>query len=161
MVDRSSIASTARSESSGRTAPPRRRARLDGRYFSLSWQRPNSDGVAVADGGLMMAVPKKLVPSAPLRNTVRRVVRESVRAAGIEPMPVGLLRLVALPVFESAPLPPAARAPVAPAAKRASRARRDRPFDRRLPDRAFKRACRTDADALFARLKLALAKPSR
>lgn len=121
----------------------------------------------------MMAVPKKLVPSAPLRNAVRRVVRESVRAAGIEPMPASLLKLVALPVFEEAsPAPqasgtagaaqrhPVAAAPAA-AAKRAARAKRDRPFDRRLPDRAFKRACRADADALFARLKLALMQPPR
>ena len=112
-----------------------------------------------------MAVPKKLVPSAPLRNAVRRVVRESVRASGIEPMPAGLLRLVALPVFEEpspAPVAPgaadvrSAAAVAAGAAKRAARGGRNRPFDRRLPDGAFKRACRADADALFARLKLAL-----
>lgn len=170
MVDRST-ASTARSTAPQRTAPARRRARLDGRYFSLSWQRPHPSDAA--RGALMMAVPKKLVPSAPLRNAVRRVVRESVRAAGIHPMPTGLLRLVALPEFEQTP--PASQssgsqvsaqahpavATAAGAAKRAVRAQRNRPFDRRLPDRAFKRACRADADALFARLKLALVQPHR
>ena len=165
MVDRST-ASTARSTAPQRMAPARRRARLDGRYFSLSWQRPHPSDAA--GGALMMAVPKKLVPSAPLRNAVRRVVRESVRASGIEPMPAGLLRLVALPVFEEpspAPVAPGtaesadarpAAAVAAGAAKRTARGGRNRPFDRRLPDGAFKRACRADADALFARLKLAL-----
>lgn len=134
MVDRPAIGASAP------VAPRRRRAQLTGRYFSISWQRPVSgEPVGPARAVPMMAVPKKLLPSAPLRNAVRRVVREAARAAGIAPMPASLLRLVALPECES---PPAGAR---------------RPFDRRLPDGAFKRACRADADALLARMKQALA----
>ena len=108
----------------------------------------------------MVAVAKKLVPSSPLRNAIRRVVREAARARPQAALPSLLVRLVALPtVDESAAATAAgtqdvAGAPVAEgrapkAAKVAKRAKPTRPFERRLTDRALKRACRSDLDALL------------
>ena len=115
---------------------------LSGRHFVISVDRPAARATSDAAGNSspagvakpMMSVPKKLVPSSPLRNAVRRVVREAVRAAGAAALPPMLVRLASLPELD---VPP-------PGARRA--------FDRRLPDGAFKRACRADLDELLARV---------
>ena len=108
---------------------------------------------------LMMAIPKKLVPSAPVRNLVRRVIRESYRhcprteGAGLERLSV-LVKLTQVP---QKALPPGAESGDPRPKPRAGAAARVRPFDRRPPDRALKRALRAEADALFAQLAAAVA----
>lgn len=94
----------------------------------------------------MVAVAKKLVPSSPLRNTIRRVVREAARARPQAALPALLVRLVALPVVDA----PAVPAPTGSALVVSKRAKPVRPFERRLTDRALKRACRADLDVLLA-----------
>jgi hypothetical protein len=91
----------------------------------------------------MMGIPKKLVPSSPVRNTIRRVVRESHRARLLrEPQLADLSVLVRLIRL---PLDP--QAPAADAAGRSLRA-----FARRPQDRALKRLVRAEVDQLFDRL---------
>ena len=92
----------------------------------------------------MMAVPKKQVPSSPVRNLIRRVVRESHRAwlaarpAG-EPAPSVRVQLVRLPQDPTAPLA-------------GPNGRALRPFARRPTDRALARLVRAEVDGLFGRL---------
>lgn len=121
----------------------------------------------------MISVPKRIVPSAPVRNAIKRVVREAFRLARMQHAapPAGtpadglatdgrvvwpgcLIRLHALPCTEMPVLPD----PVPPTRKQA-KARKPRPFDVRLPDGALKRACREDADRLLARFVSRLARP--
>ena len=91
----------------------------------------------------MMAIPKKLVPSSPVRNLIRRVIRESHRAALLRHPSLGTrsvrVQLVALP-----------QDPAAPAAGADGRALR--PFARRPTDGALKRIVRTEVDGLLARV---------
>jgi len=98
---------------------------------------------------LMMGIPKKLVPSSPVRNTIRRVVKESHRAhQRRHPVPLAdqsvLVRLLRLPVDANAPVTD-------------ERGRTLRAFVRRPQDRAFKRLVRTEIDHLFDRLSAQLA----
>ena len=96
----------------------------------------------------MMAIPKKLAPSSPVRNRIRRVIRESFRAAVLAPakgMASGLppwairIQMVKLPQDASAPL-------------LESNGRKVRPFARRPTDGALKRVVRSDIDALMHRV---------
>lgn len=92
----------------------------------------------------MMAVSKKLVPSSPVRNLMRRVIRESHRAAHARD-PV-LLQALSVRV-QLLKLP---QDPDSPA--RGPDGRALRPFARRPTDGALKRLVRAEVDALFARL---------
>lgn len=93
---------------------------------------------------LTMAIPKKLVPSSPVRNLVRRVIRESHRAAlARAPQRLGALQVRVQ--LQSVPQDPAA--PV-----RDPQGRPLRAFARRPTDRALKRRVRAELDTLFARL---------
>jgi hypothetical protein len=91
---------------------------------------------------LMMAVPKKLLPSSPVRNLVRRVLRESHRAALLRHPPLRdwslRLQLVRVPVD---PLIP----------ETDDKGRAIRPFRRRPTDGVFKRRIRAEADELLGR----------
>jgi hypothetical protein len=92
----------------------------------------------------MMGIPKKLVPSSPVRNAIRRVLRESHRdCARRHPARLGelsiLVRLLRLP-----------QDPAAPTAGPDGRALR--PFARRPTDRALKRLVRAEFDQLLERL---------
>ena len=144
--------------------------RLTGRYFELTDRLPMAArprATAQSASVLVISVAKRIVRSAVRRNTVRRVVRESWRAAlagsPVRPASAGsisgplassvrqtvlqpgrawLIRLRAHPVPKSAPL---------------DRPGRDRPgHDRPSDDRpvpgfaAVKRLLRADADRLFA-----------
>lgn len=90
----------------------------------------------------MMAVPKKLVPSSPVRNMIRRVIREAHRAALAREPALGALSLH----VQLARLPQDPSAPTA-----ATDGRAMRPFARRPPDGALKRAVRAEADMLLQR----------
>jgi hypothetical protein len=91
----------------------------------------------------MMAIPKKLVPSSPVRNLMRRVIREAHRAVlGRRPALAQRsvhVHLLAVP-----------RDPSAPASGPDGRTLR--PFARRPTDRALKRAVRAELDGLLARV---------
>ncbi len=91
----------------------------------------------------MMAIPKKLVPSSPVRNLIRRVIRESHRATLANRPALAALsvrvQLTALP-----------QDPSAPTAGPDGRALR--PFARRPTDGALKRAVRAEVDGLLARV---------
>lgn len=92
----------------------------------------------------MMAISKKLVPSSPVRNLMRRVIRESHRAAQARDMAA----LQALSVrVQLLKLP---QDPASPA--RGPDGRALRPFARRPTDGALKRLVRAEVDALFERL---------
>jgi hypothetical protein len=91
----------------------------------------------------MMAIPKKLVPSSPVRNLIRRVIRESHRAA-LARSP----RLAALSLRVQLTAVP--QDPSAPAVGADGRALR--PFARRPTDRALKRVVRAEVDGLLARV---------
>jgi hypothetical protein len=97
----------------------------------------------------MMAIPKKLVPSSPVRNRIRRVIRESYRAAlAREPQRLGELQLrVQLQAVPQDPASPA----------KGPDGRALRPFARRPTDRALKRRVRAELDGLLVRL---LARPA-
>lgn len=90
----------------------------------------------------MMAVPKKLVPSSPVRNLVRRVLREAHRAAA-QSSP-GVLewslrfQLVRIPVNPDLP-------------EVDDKRRVLRPFRRRPTDGLLKRGLRIEADQLLGR----------
>ncbi len=92
----------------------------------------------------MIGIPKRLVPSSPVRNLIRRVVRESYRAcarrdaARLQQLSV-LVNLLRLPLDAAQPAQGPGGAPV-------------RAFARRPTDRALKRALRAEADTLFARI---------
>jgi hypothetical protein len=92
----------------------------------------------------MMAISKKLVPSSPVRNLIRRVIREAYRAAvaqrpqALEPLSVRV-QLTAVPQDPTAP-------------STGSNGRALRPFARRPTDRALKRQVRGELDRLLARL---------
>jgi hypothetical protein len=91
----------------------------------------------------MMAIPKKLVPSSPVRNLIRRVIREAHRAAVANRSVLSersvRVQLTAVP-----------QDPAAPAA--GSDGRAVRPFARRPTDRALKRVVRAEVDGLLARV---------
>jgi hypothetical protein len=91
----------------------------------------------------MMAIPKKLVPSSPVRNLVRRVIRESHRAT--------LARRPALAGWSvRVQLTKLPQDPASPATGPDGRALR--PFARRPTDRALKRLVRAEVDGLLARV---------
>jgi hypothetical protein len=101
----------------------------------------------------MMAIPKKLAPSSPVRNRIRRVIRESFRGAVLAPAKVvasGLppwavrIQMVKLPQDPAAPLVE-------------SSGRKVRPFARRPADRALKRVVRSEIDGLMRRVLLRVA----
>jgi hypothetical protein len=121
-----------------------------GLHFSIAARRVDPPVSAAARASsastprLMMGIPKKLVPSSPVRNMIRRVVRESHRQfLGQHPERLGamsvLVRLLRLPLD-----------PQAAATDSAGRALR--PFRRRPQDRALKRLVRAEVDQLFGRL---------
>jgi hypothetical protein len=91
----------------------------------------------------MMAIPKKLVPSSPVRNLIRRVIRESHRATLARRPAIAALsvrvQLTAVP-----------QDPTSPATGPDGRALR--PFARRPTDGALKRAVRAEVDGLLAQL---------
>lgn len=124
--------------------PSRRPLRIAGEHFVVT-VRVASDP---AEPRLMMAIPKKLAPSSPVRNRIRRVIRESFRAAVLAPakaMANGLpswairIQLVKLPQDATSPLID-------------SKGRKVRPFARRPTDGALKRIVRSDIDALMHRV---------
>jgi hypothetical protein len=90
----------------------------------------------------MMAVPKKLLPSSPVRNLVRRVLRESHRAALARYPGLGdwslRLQLVRVPVDPDRP-------------EQDDKGRAIKPFRRRPTDGLLKRRLRAEADDLLAR----------
>ena len=97
----------------------------------------------------MMAIPKKLVPSSPGRNLMRRVIREAWRAL-LARRPQALrgasvrVTLHAMPQDPSAP-------------KTAAGGRALRPFARRPTDGVLKRRIRVEIDGLLDRLSSRLA----
>jgi RNase P protein component len=115
-------------------APPRKRpAAASSRHFTLSWRRAPSHtvdsqspvvGRVGANGQLLLAIGKKLLPRAVDRNRVRRIAREAVRAAGESGS--GLVVFLRL---KSAPAQWAV-----------------------LPDGQYRKACRAELDALLASL---------
>lgn len=134
------------------SALARRRPQLGSRHLSLSWE-PCEPGAAV----LMLAVPKRLARTAPLRNMIRRVLRESWRVARLRDVPDPadasgsvhaarcLVRLRALPQPSTeGPAPP-------PLPTRDARSRRRKVLPR-LPDRQLKRALRAECDTLWPRI---------
>lgn len=94
-----------------------------------------------------MAIPRKLVPSSPVRNLMRRVIRESHRqAARTHAVVFGAagnwsvrVQLVKVPQDAAAPL-------------REASGRVLRPFARRPTDRQLKQRVRLEVDSLFSRL---------
>ncbi len=91
---------------------------------------------------LLMAVPKKLVPSSPVRNLIRRVLREAWRAyqanSAVAPGRVSVrLQMHALPCDPTL-------------AERDERGQLRRAFARRPPDGALKRLIRADAQTLLS-----------
>jgi len=91
---------------------------------------------------LMMAVPKKLVPSSPVRNLLRRVLREAHRSALNLHSPLGdwslRFQLVKMPVNPELP-------------QTDEKGRAIRPFRRRPSDGLLKRRLRVEADELLRR----------
>ena len=122
------------------SAGAKRPVRLVGAHFVVGARRTTD----AATPRLMMAIPKKLVPSSPVRNLVRRVIRESHRAACVRHR----LALEALSV--KVQLVKVPQDPATPALDPRGRARR--PFARRPADGALKRAVRAEVDGLIARL---------
>lgn len=92
----------------------------------------------------MMAVSKKLAPSSPVRNLIRRVIREAHRAASVA-RPAAFARLSVRVQLTRLPQDPSA-----PARDEAGRPLR--PFARRPTDGELKRVVRAEVDGLFARL---------
>lgn len=94
-----------------------------------------------------MAIPRKLVPSSPVRNLMRRVIREShlqaarMHAAWFGPAGGWSVR------FQLVKVPQDPDAPVRVAAGRVVR-----PFARRPSDRRLKLRVRAEIDSLFTRL---------
>ena len=90
----------------------------------------------------MMAVPKKLVPSSPVRNLFRRVLREAHRSALGEYPPLAdwslRLQLIKMPVNPDLP-------------ETDAKGRAIRPFRRRPTDGLLKRRIRVEADELLRR----------
>jgi hypothetical protein len=91
----------------------------------------------------MMAIPKKLVPSSPVRNLIRRVIRESHRATvlarpGLDALSLRI-QLVAVPQDPASP-------PTGPDGRPL------RPFARRPTDGVLKRLVRAELDGLLARV---------
>lgn len=93
----------------------------------------------------MMAISKKLVPSSPVRNLIRRVIREAYRAAAVA-RPQVLQALSVRVQLQKLPLDPAA-------ATVGADGRPLRPFARRPADGALKRIVRSEIDGLFARIR--------
>lgn len=118
----------------------KRPARLVSAHFTVGARRTTD----VASPRLMMAVSKKLVPSSPVRNLMRRVIRESHRAAQLRD-PALLERLSVRVQLLKLPQDPAS--PL-----RGPDGRALRPFARRPADGALKRLVRAEIDALLLRL---------
>jgi hypothetical protein len=91
----------------------------------------------------MMAIPKKLVPSSPVRNLMRRVIRESHRTMLLVRPSLDALslriQLVAVPQDSSSP-------------PKGKDGRPLRPFARRPSDGVLKRLVRAEVDGLLARV---------
>ena len=91
----------------------------------------------------MMAIPKKLVPSSPVRNLIRRVIRESHRATlRVRPNLDALqlrIQLVSVPQDPASP-------PKGPDGQPL------RPFARRPTDGVLRRVVRAEIDGLLARV---------
>lgn len=94
---------------------------------------------------LILSVPKRLAPAAPLRNMIRRVLRESWRAIDLnlstQPLAV-MIRLRALPLALQTPTAVPAKPPKGRAVLRVRRT-----------DHALKTVIRTEADSLLAALR--------
>jgi hypothetical protein len=118
----------------------KRPARLVGAHFTVGARRTAD----ASNPRLMMAISKKLVPSSPVRNLMRRVIRESHRAAFARD-PVALQALSVRVQLLKLPQDPASPA-------RGADGRALRPFARRPTDGALKRLVRAEVDGLFARL---------
>jgi hypothetical protein len=116
----------------------------------------------------MMAVSRKLVPSSPVRNLVRRVIRESHRHA-CQAQPAGSdqrdsaclqpeasllcnwslrIQLVGIPHDPAAP-------------QKDARGQAIKAFKRRWPDRQLKRLLRADIDSLLGSLSARLLRSGR
>ena len=118
----------------------KRPARLVGAHFTVGARRTTDS----KNPRLMMAISKKLVPSSPVRNLMRRVIKESHRAAHArDPIVLQALsirvQLLKLP-----------QDPVSPS--RGADGRALRPFARRPTDGALKRLVRAEVDGLLGRL---------
>jgi len=117
----------------------KRPARLVGAHFAVGARRTTD----AASPRLMMAIPKKLVPSSPVRNLIRRVIRESHRATVcVRPALDALslrVQLVAVPQDPSRPVKGPDGRPL-------------RPFARRPTDGVLKRLVRAEIDGLLARV---------
>ncbi|MFN9772221.1 MAG: ribonuclease P protein component [Burkholderiales bacterium] len=119
-----------------RRRPPDRRV---GAHFAVVVRRSTDP----ASPRLMMAIPKKLVPSSPVRNLIRRVIRESHRAT--------LARRPALAALSvRVQLTTVPQDPSSPASGPDGRALR--PFAWRPTDGALKRVVRAEVDGLLAQL---------
>ena len=100
---------------------------------------------------LTMAIPRKLVPSSPVRNLMRRVIREShlqaarTHTAWFGPAGGWSVR------FQLVKVPQDPEAPVRETPGRSVRAA-VRPFARRPTDRRLKLRVRAEIDSLFTRL---------
>jgi hypothetical protein len=120
----------------GRKGP----GRLVGAHFAVGVRRTTDAAIP----RLMMAIPKKLVPSSPVRNLIRRVIREAHRA-GQARAPAALQAVSIRVQLVKLPLDPASPA-------RGPDGRALRPFARRPADRALRRLVRAELDTLLARL---------
>jgi hypothetical protein len=154
----------------------RRRPWLSSAHLALSFERlgaaPTEALVARGrDSTLVLSVPKRVAATAPLRNRVRRVLRESWRLSAWHRCPSDvrlavLMRLRGLPMKGDLACEGALAKAVDGADAKRSKSKgsaRTRGLQRqaqwraRLPDRALKRQLRAEADALFERLYAAKA----
>jgi hypothetical protein len=116
----------------------------------------------------MMAVSRKLVPSSPVRNLVRRVIRESHRhACQAQPADSDQSDLACLQPDASRlwnwslriQLVGVPHDPAAP--QKDARGQSIKAFKRRWPDRQLKRLLRTDIDSLLGSLSARLLRSGR
>jgi len=122
---------------------PGRSQRLAGEYLILVARAAPGP----ASPRLTMAIPRKLVPSSPVRNLIRRVIREAHRDAArahahsLGPQGLWSVRFQLV------------KTPVDPASTdRNDKGQPIRAFARRPTDRILKRQVRTEADSLLRRV---------
>jgi hypothetical protein len=124
--------------------------------LALSFLRSEESLGNSAKHQLVLSVPKRLVPAAPLRNLIRRVIRESWRQVALESgqarVLVVMVRLQRLPQALSrlttavtAPSPASGAGKVKPLVGRAL-------LQSRPTDRILKRLIRAESEQLFHRL---------
>ena len=104
---------------------------------------------------LVLSVPKRLAPAAPLRNSIRRVIRESWRQATLDS---GQARVVVMVRLQRLPQALTSLTTAVTAANAASGAGAVKPLvgrallQSRPTDRILKRLLRAESDQLFHRL---------